>query len=197
MNPTPISYGRVFDGKFPNLLVAGVNQNAQILQAPASVVAGKPSNKLLDTTNTTLGYASGCIMAQASGKKTDQSSSGFVAGGWSNWNPSSLDTGLAAPTKLYVLFNPANLSPANNIFPANTAIPSISTNGVNFDALSTSVQCLMGGGKCFIQYYMNMYGPTDPVTDATIVQTLLNSLQSSTALQQNVVAGTQFIQISF
>ena len=57
------------------------------------IVSGTPAITLAESTNTTLGYFNGNMLAVASGVKADTTASGLTAGALYNFDPASVDTG--------------------------------------------------------------------------------------------------------
>lgn len=87
----PIDAGTIYD---VNNIVPWVKQGTSyIVGGSFAIVSGAPAIKLAVSTNTTLGYGNGQMLATASGVKSDTTASGLTAGAIYNVDASSLDTG--------------------------------------------------------------------------------------------------------
>lgn len=87
----PIDAGTIYT---VNNIVPWVKQGTSyVIGGSFSIVSGEPARKLEASTNTTLGYGNGQMLATASGVDSSDAASGLTAGGIYNVDASSDDTG--------------------------------------------------------------------------------------------------------
>jgi hypothetical protein len=115
-----------------------------------TTTSGKPSQQLLASTNTTMGYYTGQMLAYANGDGSGMYA-GLTAGAQVNWDPASSDTGQAVWNQFII--NDAGLTQP---LPLN----------VTYDG---SLQCMTARQNWVVRQQF-LYGPSTPAGDATIVQ---------------------------
>lgn len=114
-----------------------------------TTVSGVPSQQLLASTNTTLGYYNGQMLAYAAGDGTGDFA-GLTAGAMVNWDVNSTDTGQQIWNG-YIICDPALTQP----FAINTTYPG-------------TIQCATPHQNWVIRQQF-LYGGGTPSSDATAV----------------------------
>lgn len=122
-------------------------------------VTGQPSQQLLASTNATIGYYNGQMLATCSGVVSGGGSSGLTAGALINFNPSATDTGQKIWNGM-IICDAALHAPLPLLDPV-TGSPFV-YNG------TILVASQLQGWVIREQY---LYGPGTPATDVTIVNT--------------------------
>lgn len=125
-------------------------------------IPGQPSQQLQASTNTTLGYYNGQMLATSAGDGTGLFA-GQVAGALINFDPASTDTGQAVWNS-FVIADPDIKFPFPLVNPVD-GVPYV------FPGILLIATPVTG----WILREQFMYGPGTPATDVTIVQTAITT----------------------
>lgn len=153
-----------------------------------TTVSGQPSQQLLASSNTTMGYYNGQMLAYASGLVSGGGASGLTAGAVINFDPSSPsgDTGQKKWNGL-IICDPAIKYPLPLITPNTASTPFIPLNTIQ---VASPLQ-----GWVIRQQYL--YAGGTPSTDGTIVNTAITSTVGIAVAQSQVMNSSNANEIIF